>query len=173
MARLLKEGWQRSTFAFFDEMPRDEIVYILPGISEREAKRQKIRLDLDDTLFLQHQALLFRDRAFVDRKLDDTPLGQARMGAEMEVARATLPRVGWRSGMHRRASQCTTDDQRAKLEEKEREARIQELVKLLKDTGMIEVENPLGKASKILKVYGGEPTPSGSTSRWGSDCMNI
>ena len=161
VARLLKEGWQRPTLTFFDDMPKDEIAELLPGIVngwtdedykmlKREAKRQKRRLDLDDNLFLQHQALLFRDRSFIDRKLEDTPLGQARMGAEMEVVRGALPRVGWRSGMHRRAHQCTTEDQRARLEEKEREARIQELVKLLEVTEMIEVENPLGKASKYM-----------------------
>ena len=113
VARLLKEGWQRSTLAFFNDMPKDEIAELLPAIVDgwtdedymmlkREAKRQKRRLDLDDNLFLQHQALLFRDRSFIDRKLEDTPLGQARMGAEIEVVRGTLPRVGWRSGMHRR-----------------------------------------------------------------------
>ena len=161
IARLLKEGWQRPTLAFCNDMPKHEIADLLPGIVDgwtdedymmlkREAKRQKRRLDLDDNLFLQHQALLFRDRSFIDRKLEDTPLGQARMGAEIEVVRGTLPRVGWRSGMHRRAHQCTTEDQRARLEEKEREARIQELVKLLEVTEMIEVENPLGKASKYM-----------------------
>lgn len=111
VARLLKEGWARPTRAFFDDMPRHEIDELLPGITEswddndyltlkREAKRQKLRMDLDDNLFLQHQALLFKDKAFIERKLDDTPLGLARIGADLQMVRSTLPRVGWRSGLH-------------------------------------------------------------------------
>ena len=182
VARLLKEGWQRSTLAFFNDMPKDEIAELLPGIVDgwtdedykmlkREAKRQKRRLDLDDNLFLQHQALLFRDRSFIGRKLEDTP----QMGAEIEVVRGTLPRVGWRSGMHRRAHQCTTEDQRARLEEKEREARIQELVKLLKVTEMIEVENLWGKLPSTWRLdmpWVGAPTPFDNMSRLGSGCTS-
>ena len=89
LGRLVDMGWTRSSLAFFHGMPEEEVTSLLPGIAEdwtqeeflwlqREAKRQRTKLDLEDHVFLQHQKLLYKDQAYIDKQLDKTAAGTQR-----------------------------------------------------------------------------------------------
>lgn len=89
-------------------MPRLEIMELLPvgsagwGDADFEelrhvAKRQRRKLDLEDNNFLVHQKLLYKDKAFIDRRIWDVPLMQANGGASLEKSRSILPKVFWKT----------------------------------------------------------------------------
>ena len=147
--RLLDLGWQRQTLAFFDEMPKDEVIGLLPGIAEhwteeehktllREAKRQRIKMDLEDHTFLLHQRLLFKDRSFVDRKLEGTHFGEAQAGVALGTIRKTLPRVSWKTRADRMLGSGPTDELRQQVEEKERERWVGKLIEILERNPLVE-----------------------------------
>ena len=59
LGRLLDMGWARENLAFFEGMPEDEVRGLLPGVADdwtaeehgwlqREAKRQRLKLDIED-----------------------------------------------------------------------------------------------------------------------------
>lgn len=149
LKRLLDMGWQRGTLAFFHEMPREEVLEMLPGIAEgcgedehgwlmREAKRQKIKMDVEDHTFLQHQRLLFKDQSFIDRKIEGTAFGEAQMGLSLAKVRKTLPRVSWKTRADKMLGHTPSEELRQQVEEKERDRWIQKLVTLLEVSGLVE-----------------------------------
>ena len=149
LKRLLDMGWQRSTLAFFDAMPRDEVVGLLPGIADewgddehawllREAKRQKVKLDIEDHTFLQHQRLLFRDQSYIDRKIEGTPYGEAHAGLTLAKVRKALPRVSWKTRADKMLGSGPSDELRQQVEEKERDRWIKKLVLLLEVSGLVD-----------------------------------
>ena len=141
--------WSRSSLAFFHEMPPEEVRGLLLLVAEawteqefawlqKEAKRQRLKLDLEDHLFLQHQRLLYKDRALINKKIDETSFGEARIGTTLALARRTLPRVSWRTRGDRLLHRCDTEEQRKEVEEKERDRWIAHLVAFLEEAQLIE-----------------------------------
>ena len=83
LGRLLDMGWSRENLAFCEGMPVQEVQGLLPGIAgewtaeehgwlQKEAKRQRIKLDLEDHMFLQHQRLLYKDQAWLKKDRGDS-----------------------------------------------------------------------------------------------------
>ena len=88
-----------------------------------------MKLDLEDHLFLQHQKLLYKDQALINK--NETSFGEARIGTSLMLARRTLPRGSWRTRGDRLLHGC-------EVEEKERNRWITHLVNLLEQAQLIE-----------------------------------
>ena len=149
LGQLMDLGWSRSSLAFFHDMPAGEVRGLLPLVAEawteqefawlqKEAKRQRLKLDLEDHLFLQHQRLLYKDQALINKKIDETSFGEARIGTSLVLARKTLPRVSWRTRGDRLLQGCGTEEQRKEVEERERDRWIAHLVDFLEQAQLIE-----------------------------------
>ena len=151
LGRLGDMGWTRSSLAFFHEIPEAEVVSLLPGIAEdwskeefmwlqREAKRQRVKLDLEDHVFLQHQKLLYKDQAYIEKQLDNTAAGESEIGLVLARARRALPRVSWKTRADRLLGHQPTPELRQEVEEKERQRWVRKLIELLEVTGLAEVK---------------------------------
>lgn len=164
LKRLQDLGWQRSTLAFFDAMPRAEVLEMLPGVAEdwteeqhdwllREAKRQRVKLDVEDHTFLQHQRLLFRDQSYIDRMIEGTPYGEAQAGLSLARVRKSLPRVSWKTRADKMLGHGPSEELGQQVEERERERWIQKLVMLLEVTGLVNAEEKKPERYKYFAPY--------------------
>ena len=124
---------------------------MLPGIAEdwtedeykwlqREAKRQRTKLDLEDHVFLQHQRLLYKDQGYIDKQLDKTAAGESEIGLVLARARRALPRVSWKTRADRLLGLQPTPELRQEVEEKERQRWVRKLIELLEVTGLAEIK---------------------------------
>eukprot|EP00913_Durusdinium_trenchii_P009111 g8565.t1 len=144
---LLHEGWELATF--FHQMPDEEIKEMLPVMARgwtpdemeglrREAKRQKRFLDIGDGTFYHHQKLLYKDASMLEKKIGGLASTVSEVGTSLVLARKTMPRVTWKSRLQKALANAPDEQHRAKAEEKERQRRIGELMKLLEDAGFLE-----------------------------------
>lgn len=147
MRILLHEGWELATF--FHQMPDEEIKEMLPVMARgwtpdemeglrREAKRQKRFLDIGDGTFYHHQKLLYKDASMLEKKIGGLASTVSEVGTSLVLARKTMPRVTWKSRLQKALANAPDEQHRAKAEEKERQRRIGELMKLLEDAGFLE-----------------------------------
>ena len=148
VGQLVGMGWKRETLAFFHSMPKEEIQEMLPLASKdwtdedyevllREAKRQRRWMDVEDNQFYLHQRLLYKDVSVIDAKIANLPAAVAEAGVTLALARKALPRVTWKTRLQKALAGAAGEQQRAKVEEAERERWIKELLKLLEDAGFL------------------------------------
>eukprot|EP00913_Durusdinium_trenchii_P022634 g21257.t1 len=148
VGQLVSMGWRRETLAFFHAMPIDEIQEMLPlatkdwveedyNVLLREAKRQRRWMGVEDNLFYPHQRLLYKDASVIDARIAELPTAVAEAGTTLALARKALPRVTWKTRLQKALAGAAGEQQRAKVEEAERERWIKELLKLLGDAGFL------------------------------------
>ena len=147
---LAQHGWPKEAIAFFDGMEMEEIKSNLGHLASewdleqfgeirREAKRQKLLQDLEDKKFARDPVSYQKNAGWADR-FGWRDLTEGSKGVSLKMARTLLPRAIWPTRFARRTAVDLDDQQRAKIEEEERERLTRELVSLLRKAKLIEKE---------------------------------
>ena len=155
---LLRHGWHAEAAAFFSDMEHEEIKRSLGSLADdwgreqfeevrRESKRQRLRLDLEDKKFARDPYPFYRDGRWEDH-CGWKDLSEGSKGIPLKQARSMLPRALWPTRLSRRSAVEMDDQQRAKVEEAERERLTRELVMLLRKAKLLEKEKPEEEGGK-------------------------
>ena len=158
MDSLTRHGWHAEAVAFFEGMDLEEMRSNLGSLAadwslehfeevRRESKRQKTLLEMEDRKFVRDPIQFQRDGLWSPR-CGWKDLSDSLKGAPLKQARSLLPRSVWPTRFARRNAAELDDQQRAKIEEDERERLTRELVMLLQKAKLIEKENPEEDGSK-------------------------
>ncbi len=154
MESLVSRGWPVEAMAFLEGMELAEMKVALGSLADsweledfeevrREAKRQKVAQDREDRLFALDPSSFKKDLGWVDRE-GRADLSDSAKGIRIAAGRAMLPRPTWPNRFSRRSAHEKDDDQRARLEEAERESLTKELVSLLEKAGLVNKKTETG-----------------------------
>ena len=148
MEDLRTHGWHPTSIAFLDGMGLGEMkatvgeaaqAWGLDAFDEvrREAKRQRRLLDCEDRQFARDPTSFRKEKGWRSGDGAADLTDQAK-GVQLDKGRVLLPRAIWPTRLSRRLAAEKDDDQRARLEEAERERLSNELVALLRKAGLLE-----------------------------------
>ena len=151
MDGLRDHGWPESAVAFLDGLDITQMKETLGTLSEgwqledfeevrQVAKRQRLMMDCEDRAFLRDPTMFQKDRGWKDRA-GFADLSDGAHGVGLRQARDYLPRAVWPTRLSRRSALEADDQQRSKLEERERERLTVELLSILKRTGLLSLED--------------------------------
>ena len=121
---LKRTGWS-TALAFFHGMELEEMRKTLGSACasweledfedlRREAKKQKLALDIEENMVLKDPVSGLKDVSWVPRS-GHANLGRRTEGIELVRARTMLPRMIWPNRLARRLSHAKEDAQREKL----------------------------------------------------------
>ena len=148
MDDLRSHGWHPTAIAFLDGMGLGEMKATVGEAAQnwgldafdevrREAKRQRRLLDCEDRQFARDPTPFRKEKGW--RSGDGmADLSDQAKGVQLDRGRTLLPRAIWPTRLSRRMAAEKDDDQRARLEEAERERLSNELVALLRKAGLLE-----------------------------------
>ena len=148
MDDLRSHGWHPTSIAFLDGMGLVEMKATVGDAAQdwgldafdevrREAKRQRRLLDCEDRQFARDPTPFRKERGW--RSGDGVAdLSDQAKGVQLDKGRTLLPRAIWPTRLSRRMAAEKDDDQRARLEEAERDRLSNELVVLLRKAGLLE-----------------------------------
>ena len=152
MESLQRHGWPAEALAYFSGMELEEMRKSLGSLAEdwsleqfeevrQVAKRQRVQLDLEDKKFARDPYTFQKDGRWADH-CGWKDLTEGSKGVSLKQARTMLPLARWPTRLLRRTAAETDDQQRAKVEEAERERLTRELVALLRRAKLIKKEKP-------------------------------
>ncbi len=148
MDALERHGWPAEALAFFAGMEMDQMKETLCDLVSdweledfetlrRESKRQKLAQEREDRLFALDPVSFQKHLDWQDGN-GKADLTDKAKGIQMSVWRSLLPRPVWPNRYSSRSAHEKDEDQRAKVEEAERERLTRELVSLLEKAGLID-----------------------------------
>ena len=148
MEDLLEHGWSKTTVASLDGLTLNEMKEAVGqaasswGLMEfdevrREAKRQRVLLDCEDRAYVRDPVSFRKEKGWNSRE-GHADLSDQAHGLKLLQGRSLLPRAVWPTRFSRRSAMEKDDNQRAKLEEAERDRLTNELVLLLRKAGLVE-----------------------------------
>ena len=147
MEDLYERGWSDTTVASLDGLTLNEMKETVGsvgaswGLSEfdevrREAKRQRRIIDNEDRRFAREPVTFRRERNWKDRD-GYVDLSENSGGIQLQQRRSLLPKAIWPNRFSRRSAGEKDVEQRAKLEEMERDRLANDLVSLLRKAGLL------------------------------------
>ena len=147
MEDLYQNGWSDTTVASLDGLTLNEMKQTVGsvgsswGLSEfdevrREAKRQRRIIDSEDRRFAREPVSFRKERNWKDRE-GYVDLSENSGGIQLQQRRSFLPKAIWPNRFSRRSAGEKDMEQRAKLEELERDRLANDLVSLLRKAGLL------------------------------------
>ena len=129
MESLSSHGWHPEAMAFLHGLSFEELKKTLGSLADdwsledfeeviHEAKKQKLKVDREDRVFVRDPLSFRKEKAWTDGG-GRADLSDSSQGIQMARVRAMLPRAVWPNRLSRRLAASADDHQRSTLEEME------------------------------------------------------